>query len=103
VSASRPPEQPISTSAVDPAQRSRTSRAGRNLWAAIAVGLSMGAAILVALYTVRQLFIGIVAATVAISTWELVSASPCRRSSSAGKRWCGWRGRSAGTGYLSHL
>jgi phosphatidate cytidylyltransferase len=56
---------------MDPAQRSRTPRAGRNLWAAIAVGLSMGAAILVALFTVRHVFIGIVAATVAVSTWEL--------------------------------
>jgi phosphatidate cytidylyltransferase len=69
VSTSRRPEQPVS--AVDPAQRPRTPRAGRNLWAAIAVGLSMGAAILVALFTVRHVFIGIVAATVAVSTWEL--------------------------------
>jgi phosphatidate cytidylyltransferase len=74
VSASRLPEQPVSASAVPPPQRPRTPRAGRNLWAAIAVGLSMGAAILVALYTVRQVFIGIVAATVAISTWELAGA-----------------------------
>ncbi len=69
MSASRPPEQPISP--VDPVQRPPTPRAGRNLWAAIAVGLSMGAAILVALFTVRQVFIGIVAATVAVSIWEL--------------------------------
>ncbi|HXT42791.1 MAG TPA: phosphatidate cytidylyltransferase [Pseudonocardiaceae bacterium] len=66
------PEQP--TSPVDPVQRPRTPRAGRNLWAAIIVGLSMGAAILAALYTVRQVFIGIVAATVAVSTWELAGA-----------------------------
>lgn len=72
MSASRIPEQPISP--VDPVQRPRTPRAGRNLWAAIIVGLSMGAAILAALYTVRQVFIGIVAATVAVSTWELAGA-----------------------------
>jgi phosphatidate cytidylyltransferase len=72
VSASRLPEQPISV--VHPAKRPRTPRAGRNLWAAIVVGLSMGAAILAALYTVRQVFIGIVAATVAVSTWELAGA-----------------------------
>jgi phosphatidate cytidylyltransferase len=72
VSASSRPEQPIP--AVHPAQRSPTPRAGRNLWAAIVVGLSMGAAILAALYTVRQVFIGIVAATVAVSTWELAGA-----------------------------
>ena len=72
MSASRLPEQPIPT--VHPAQPPRTPRAGRNLWAAIVVGLSMGAAILAALYTVRQVFIGIVAATVAVSTWELAGA-----------------------------
>jgi phosphatidate cytidylyltransferase len=72
VSARRLPEQPISVA--DPAQRPRTPRAGRNLWAAIVVGLSMGAAILAALYTVRQVFIGIVAVTVAVSTWELAGA-----------------------------
>ena len=72
MSASRLPEQPVS--AVHPPKRPRTPRAGRNLWAAIIVGLSMGAAILAALYTVRQVFIGIVAVTVAVSTWELAGA-----------------------------
>lgn len=50
------------------------SRAGRDLRAAIIVGLLLGAGILVALCTVRQVFIGIVAAAVAISTWELAGA-----------------------------
>jgi phosphatidate cytidylyltransferase len=63
------PEQP--TSAVQPEQRPGGPRAGRNLWAAIAVGLLLGAGILVALFTVRQVFIGIVAAAVAVSSWEL--------------------------------
>jgi phosphatidate cytidylyltransferase len=67
VAASAPPEHPTS------AERPRL-RAGRNLWAAIAVGLLMGAGILVALFTVRQLFIGIVAAAVAVSSWELAGA-----------------------------
>lgn len=69
MAASGLPEQP--TSAVHPARRSRGPRAGRNLWAAIAVGLLMGAGILAALFTVRQIFIGIVAAAVAVSSWEL--------------------------------
>jgi phosphatidate cytidylyltransferase len=56
---------------VYPAERSRVGRAGRNLWAAIAVGLLIGAGALVALVTVRQVFIGIVAAAVAGSSWEL--------------------------------
>ncbi|MDQ3761682.1 MAG: phosphatidate cytidylyltransferase [Actinomycetota bacterium] len=70
--ASRPPEH--SASAVQPAEPPRVSRAGRNLWAAITVGLVMGAGILIALFTVRQLFIGIVAITVAVSSWELAGA-----------------------------
>lgn len=72
MSASGLPEHP--NSAVHPAERPRVQRAGRNLWAAIAVGLLMGAGILVALFTVRQVFIGIVAAAVAVSSWELAGA-----------------------------
>jgi phosphatidate cytidylyltransferase len=44
------------------------------MWAASAVGLLLGAGVLIALFTVRQVFIGIVAAAVAVSTWELASA-----------------------------
>jgi phosphatidate cytidylyltransferase len=65
------PEHPAA--AVHSAERSRVTRAGRNLWAAIIVGLLLGAGILVALCTVRQLFIGIVAAAVAVSSWELAA------------------------------
>ncbi|MGH3438751.1 MAG: phosphatidate cytidylyltransferase [Sciscionella sp.] len=50
------------------------SRAGRDLPAAIAVGVLLGAAIIASLLTVRQVFIGIVAVAVAISTWELAGA-----------------------------
>jgi phosphatidate cytidylyltransferase len=52
----------------------KTSRAGRNLWAAVAVGCGLGAVILVCLFTVRQTFVGIVAIAVAISTVELSGA-----------------------------
>jgi phosphatidate cytidylyltransferase len=52
----------------------KTSRAGRNLPVAIAVGLGMGAVILVALLTVRQAWIGIVAICAVIGTWELFGA-----------------------------
>lgn len=78
MSASRLPEHPTPpeppTPAVHPVQRPGAIRAGRNLWAAIAVGLLLGAAVLVALLTVRQVFIGIVAAAVAVSSWELAGA-----------------------------
>lgn len=49
-------------------------RAGRNLWAAIAVGAGLGALALVSLLTVRQIFIGVVAAAVAVGTVELTGA-----------------------------
>ena len=56
----------------DPPKRS--SKAGRNLPVAIGVGLAMGAVILVALLTVRQAWIAIVAVSAVIGTWELFGA-----------------------------
>lgn len=49
-------------------------RAGRNLPIAIAVGLALGGAILVSLYTVKPVFLGIVAAAILVGLWELVRA-----------------------------
>ncbi|MFD2491903.1 phosphatidate cytidylyltransferase [Amycolatopsis jiangsuensis] len=46
------------------------SRAGRNLPAAIGVGLLLGAAIVVSLLTVRFIFIGIIAVAIAVGTFE---------------------------------
>ncbi|WP_158893197.1 phosphatidate cytidylyltransferase [Amycolatopsis anabasis] len=57
-----------------PAPAKKASRAGRNLPAAIAVGVVLGAAILVSLLTVRQLFIVIIAAAVVVGTVELAGA-----------------------------
>ncbi|MGP4018282.1 phosphatidate cytidylyltransferase [Saccharopolyspora sp. 5N708] len=53
---------------------SRPSRAGRDLRAAIGVGVVLGAAIILSLLMVRFVFIGIVAAAVAVSTVELANA-----------------------------
>ncbi|GLZ31307.1 hypothetical protein Lesp02_34950 [Lentzea sp. NBRC 105346] len=53
---------------------SKPSRAGRDLRAAILVGVSLGAVIIAALLTYRQIFIGIVAAAVAVATVELSTA-----------------------------
>lgn len=55
-------------------QAERKSRAGRNLPAAIAVGLLLGAAVLGTLFTVRHAFIGVVAAAIGVATWELATA-----------------------------
>ena len=65
-------DQPPASSA--PAPDKKASRAGRNLPAAIGVSVLLGAVILVALLTVRQVFIGVVAAAVAVSTVELAGA-----------------------------
>jgi len=50
------------------------SRAGRNVPVSIVVALVLGAAVLVSLLTVRQIFVGVVAVAVAVGTWELVGA-----------------------------
>ncbi|WP_114454599.1 phosphatidate cytidylyltransferase [Halopolyspora algeriensis] len=50
------------------------SRAGRDLRAALAVGLGLGAAIVASLLTLPELFIGIVAVAAAVSTVELAGA-----------------------------
>lgn len=49
-------------------------KAGRNLPAAIAVGVVLGATVLVSLLTVRQIFVGVVALAVAVGTYELAGA-----------------------------
>jgi phosphatidate cytidylyltransferase len=64
--------QPQDAQPQDPPKRS--SKAGRNLPVAIGVGLAMGAVILVALLTVRQAWIAIVAVSAIIGTWELFGA-----------------------------
>lgn len=53
------------------AQPGQGSRAGRNLPVAIAVGLALGAVILVPLYTHRAAFVVVLAVTVAVGTREL--------------------------------
>ena len=70
------PETAPSTAepAEEPAEKPKTSRAGRDLPLAIGVALAMGAVILVALLTVRQAWIGIVAISAVIGTWELFGA-----------------------------
>lgn len=64
--------------AADPGQppepAKKASRAGRDLRAAIAVGVALGATILVSLFTVRYLFIGVIAAAIAVGTIELATA-----------------------------
>jgi phosphatidate cytidylyltransferase len=53
---------------------SRTSRAGRDLAAAIAVGVALGVVILSSLLFQRHFFIGVLAVATAVGTWELAGA-----------------------------
>ncbi|MGI5129002.1 phosphatidate cytidylyltransferase [Pseudonocardia sp. CA-107938] len=52
----------------------RTSRAGRDLVAAITVGVVLGAVILTSLLIERHFFIGVLGAAAAVGTWELAGA-----------------------------
>jgi phosphatidate cytidylyltransferase len=58
------------TAAAVAPEAKKGSKAGRNLPAAIGVGLLLGAAIIVSLLTVRFLFIGIIALAIAVGTFE---------------------------------
>jgi phosphatidate cytidylyltransferase len=56
----------------DPARP--TQRGGRNLPAAIGVGLGLGAVVLASLFLWRPSFLGVVAVAVGVAVWELVRA-----------------------------
>ncbi len=70
----RPARDLAPVPAVVPQPARRGSRAGRNLVSAVTVGLALGAIILVPLLTVRQTFVGVLAAATAFATWELREA-----------------------------
>ena len=57
-----------------PAAGQRSSRAGRNLPAAIGVGLTLAGALLATLLAYRPLFVALVAAAVVVGLWEVVRA-----------------------------
>ncbi len=63
---------PHTTAMVPPARR--PSRAGRDLVAAITVGVGMGVVILVSLLLERHFFIGVLALATGVATWELAGA-----------------------------
>lgn len=67
-------EVPSPAEVPDVAEKPVPPRAGRNLPAAIAVGLTLGALILVTLFTERRIFAGVIAAAVAIGILELCRA-----------------------------
>lgn len=52
----------------------RRSRAGRNLPAAIGVGVALGALIVLSLYVWKPAFVGVVVVAVVLALWELTNA-----------------------------
>jgi phosphatidate cytidylyltransferase len=66
------PLEPVPMEPVPPPER--RTRAGRNLPAAIAVGLGLGALILLTLYLWKPAFLPVVGAAVVIAVWELTNA-----------------------------
>jgi phosphatidate cytidylyltransferase len=61
----------------EPAQRER--RSGRNLPAAVAVGLGLGGIAILTLFTVKATFLAFVGAMVAVALWELNRAVAARQ------------------------
>lgn len=66
------PLEPVPMEPVAPPER--RSRAGRNLPAAIAVGVSLGAVIIASLYVWKPAFLLVVAVAVVLAVWELANA-----------------------------
>jgi len=66
------PLEPVPMQAVPPPER--RTRAGRNLPAAIAVGLALGAVVLLSLYLWKAAFVGVVVAAIVLAAWELTNA-----------------------------
>jgi phosphatidate cytidylyltransferase len=70
------PVEAADVSEASPAPEPATSggRAGRNLPAAIGVGVTLGAVVLVSLFTRREAFLGVVVIAIVVATWEMVRA-----------------------------
>ncbi|WP_338701018.1 phosphatidate cytidylyltransferase [Streptomyces sp. Q6] len=66
--APQPPSQPQA----EPAPKQKKS-AGRDLGAAIGVGVGLGAVIIASLFIVKAVFIGVIAVAVVVGLWELTS------------------------------
>ncbi len=56
------------------AEAAKRNRAGRNLPAAIGVGLTLGAVVIVSLFLWRPAFLGVVAVAAGIGVWEMARA-----------------------------
>ncbi|HEY5832639.1 phosphatidate cytidylyltransferase [Streptomyces sp.] len=64
-----PPQPPAEPPQPAPAKKS----AGRDLRAAIGVGVGLGAVLVVSLFFVKAVFVGVVAAAITVGLWEITS------------------------------
>ncbi|MEU2248655.1 phosphatidate cytidylyltransferase [Streptomyces sp. NPDC019224] len=64
------PQEPMPTAPPPPPQK---KRAGRDLGAAIGVGLGLGALVVVSLFFVKEVFVGVIVLAVVVGLWELTS------------------------------
>jgi phosphatidate cytidylyltransferase len=69
-----PHPDPAPAAEPDPAPPPRAGRAGRNLPAAIAVGLTLGGVVVASLFIWPPAFLLVVALAVGVATWEMVRA-----------------------------
>ncbi len=68
------PDEPggqVAQGTADPASEPRRTRTGRNLPAAVAIGVVLGGLVLLTLFTVKATFLIYVGAVVAVGLWEL--------------------------------
>ncbi|MFD5113710.1 phosphatidate cytidylyltransferase [Streptomyces sp. NPDC058391] len=63
------PQEPMATPPPPPQKK----RAGRDLRAAIGVGLGLGAVVVASLFVVKAVFIGVITVAVVVGLWELTS------------------------------
>jgi phosphatidate cytidylyltransferase len=68
------PDEPggkLAQGTADPASESKRTRTGRNLPAAVAIGVALGGLVLLTLFTVKATFLAYMGAVVALGLWEL--------------------------------
>ena len=70
------PSQPETGSRVPPASARKKPKAGRDLKAAIAAGVFLGALTLVCLFVRKELFVGLATVASLVGTYELLKAMP---------------------------
>jgi phosphatidate cytidylyltransferase len=73
-SPSLPPQSAAPTTRVGARAASKQGKAGRNLPAAIGVGVGLGAVVVASLFIRREVFLAVVAVALCLALWELTNA-----------------------------